>query len=136
MNITRTLATAALLAGAALPLLANAAETTGASDKYAICAKNQESNAALVARAKNETDANVRRAMLDEAIKANPDNAVCLIDMFLQLANAQANAGNIQPAAGDDTPAGDETPADETPGNTENPNQLNEPSVSPNTPSL
>lgn len=132
------LATAALLAGAALPVLANAAD---GDDKYAVCAQNQEDNAALIARIKNEPDAKVRHALLEEAYKKDPANAICIADMLLQLANAQANLNNVQPAAGDED-GGNNTPDDNTPPpvNPENPNQLNTPagddSVSPNEPNL
>jgi len=95
----------------------------------AICAQNQDANAQIIARAESAKDDATRIAIIQEALKKNPENAICIINMLMQLANAQ----NVNPAEGPENTGGSDV------GNTtngtggvpgENPSQLN--SVSPN----
>lgn len=120
MKSILTVATLALLAGAAMPTMATAQD----ADQRAICAANQDANAAIIASAKAAKDAAARRSIIQEALRKNPSNAICIIEMLIQLSGS-----DVEPAAGDEFGAPDDlgnTTNNGTGNNGENPNQLNE----------
>ncbi len=130
MKSSYTLAAVAMLA------TATAQAQTAARD---VCAVNQSSNAAVIARAQAAATAAERQAILKAAIDANPANAVCLADMALQMSVAT----NVNPAAGPEefgTVANVPNTTDGTPAPAENPSQLNQStdtdSASPSAPAI
>jgi len=102
---------------AALALLAFAAGTANAQ-AVDPCAAKQVTNAAIIAKAQAAKTAPARKKIIQAALDADPANAICLIDLAIQMNQ------NIEPAAGpegtgQDFGAGTTPPA-------ENPNQLNQ----------
>lgn len=94
--------------------------TTTTTTQDSLCEANYAANAAVIAKAQAAATAPARKKILQDAINANPANAVCLVDLALQMSL------NIEPEAGPETFG--ETP-NTTDGETppaENPNQLNE----------
>ncbi len=118
--------TALALLVTAAPVSLVLATETPAAENNAVCVAKQEANAEFLGKAKAAKTAAERRKMLQDALKADPANAICLLEMMMEL--NLASAGNIEPAAGDaDLPNFGATP----PAGGENPNQLNTPVNTP-----
>ncbi len=102
-------------------VLAVGAANAQTATKDSICEANYAANANIIAKAQAAATPAERKKILQDAITANPANAVCIADLALQMSL------NVEPAAGPET-FGGETPTttDGTPTPAENPNQLNE----------
>lgn len=117
MKSTLTLATLAAV-------VAVGAAYAQQADQDSICEANYAANASIIAKAQAAASPAERKKILNDAIKANPNNALCIADLALQMSL------NIEPAAGPET-FGGETPTttDGTPSPAENPSQLNQSSA-------